>query len=33
MIDFMNIHPDSYSTKHYKIDDDNWTLIGNYYPV
>lgn len=34
MIDFMNILPDSYSTKHYKRDDDdNWTLIGNYYPV
>ena len=34
MIDFMDILPDSYSTKHYKRDDDgNWTLIETGYPV
>ena len=34
MINFMNILPDSYSTKHYKKNDDgNWTLIENFYPV
>ena len=34
MQDFMEIVPDSYSTKHYKKDDDgNWTLIENFYPV
>jgi len=34
MIDFMDILPDSYSTKHYKKDGDgSWTLIGTGYPV
>ena len=34
MQDFMEIVPDSYSTKCYKMNEDgNWTLIGTCYPV